>query len=105
MAMCVSRCGLCYREPTAVKRPAYREIVRDAVARSYSALVHADGPVHVRGAVLEKPMEVQTGVFVAQAVVEIDNQTVALSDLNCRYRPLPIDLALAGEHQPGLAHC
>lgn len=52
---------------------------------------HGRRAVHAVGAILEKAMEMHTGCFVTQGVVDIGNDSVTLGEIEDRDGPLPVD--------------
>lgn len=69
----------------------YLEIVCEMGSWRNVALRYLDGPVHVRGGVLEQAVEVQRGGLVPEGVDDIDDDPVADICLNARNRPFAID--------------
>lgn len=67
------------------------EVVSERFAWWNRALADPGRPVHVRGPVHEKAVEMERGRLVAQLVVDIDDDAVSYVGLNAWNRPLAVD--------------
>jgi hypothetical protein len=69
----------------------YRKVVRKHPTRRDSALCDSYGTVHIIGAILEKPVEMQTGALIPELVDYIDDNSVPNGGCKIWKRPLVVD--------------